>query len=103
MDQNLYWNTGGDKYDFNGRSFSKWKRSGHDHHSYIADPYFKDAISYDFTFENEKNIQRIGFEPFDYSKAGVYGSAEWKDKAKLAESILNNFDKVIEENMLKSR
>ncbi len=103
MDQNLYWNIGGDKYDFNGKSFSKWKRSGHDLHSYIADPYFRDARSYDFTFENEKNIQLIGFKPFDYSKAGVYGSTEWKDKAKLAESVLNNFDKVIEENMLKNR
>ncbi len=103
MDQNLYWNIGGDNYDFNGKSFSKWKRSGHDLHSYIADPYFRDARSYDFTFENEKNIQRIGFKPFDYLKAGVYGSMEWKDKAKLPESILNNFDKVIEENMLKNR
>ena len=103
MDQNLYWNMDGDNYDFNGSSFSKWKKTGHDLHSYLADPNFKDARSFDFTFNNERNIQRIGFKPFDYSKAGVYGSTEWKNRAKLADSILNNFDKTIEENMLKNK
>ena len=99
MDQNLYWNTEGNSYDFDGNSFSQWKKSGHDLHSYIANPNFRDARSFDFTFKNKKNIQRIGFKPFDYDKAGVYGSSSWKDKAKLPERILNNFDRVIEENM----
>jgi len=29
MNNNLYWNTGGDMYDFNRSSFKEWKLSGH--------------------------------------------------------------------------
>ena len=46
MDYNLYWNTSGDNYDFEGMSFQNWKeKTGHDSHSIIADPYFKDPKS----------------------------------------------------------
>lgn len=99
MDHNLYWNTSGDTYDFNGNSFKKWQQSGHDLKSIIEDPNFKDAPSFDFRFKSKKTIQKIGFIPFDYSEAGVYGKPEWIQKAALPESVLVAFDKIVEENM----
>ncbi len=35
MDHNMYWNTQGQEYDFNGKSFSEWQKFGHDKHSVI--------------------------------------------------------------------
>lgn len=101
MDNNMYWNTNGDTYsgDFNGKSFTDWQKSGHDLNSIIANPHFKDAEKLDFTFKNKKNAKRIGFKFFDYSKAGVYGDKEWKEKAKLPENIRIAFDRAVKENM----
>ncbi len=99
MDFNLYWNTSGDNYDFEGMSFQKWKeKTGYDSHSIIADPYFKNPGSYNFTLQKEKNTRRINFKPFDYSKAGVYGDSRWKVKAKLSIDIIKAFDIEVERN-----
>ena len=101
MDYNIYWNTGGKTYDFNGNSFENWQQSGHDVNSFIINPNFNDAPDFDFTFKNRKNIQKINFKPFDYSKAGVYGDKEWIKKASLPEYIITEFEKAIEKNMNK--
>ena len=101
MNNNLYWNTGGNTYNFNGHSFKKWQRSGHDMNSIIENPNFKNAPNFDFRFKNEETIKKINFIPFDYSQAGVYGDIEWIDKSKLPKSIIEDFDKVVEENMKK--
>ena len=102
MDRNLYWNVKDDKYDFNGMSFGKWKKkSGHDINSIIADPGFKDAEYYDFRLKNTNVVKKIGFVPFDYSKAGVTGSRKWMKKARLYGDITKEFDRVVEENMKK--
>ena len=101
MDNNIYWNTKGDKYDFSGKSFKKWKKTGHDEHSIIADPGFKNPAKYNFKLKNRSTIDKIGFVPFDYSKAGVYGSKRWKKQAELAEEILLEFDKEVNENLTK--
>ena len=99
MDYNIYWNTNRDSYDFEGLSFQKWKeKTGHDSHSIIADPYFKDPESYDFTLQKKQNTRRIKFKPFDYSKAGVYGDSQWKEKAKLSSDRIKAFDIEVERN-----
>jgi hypothetical protein len=98
MDQNLYWNTAGGEYIFNGVSFEKWQETGHDKNSFIADPGFVNAPEFDFRFKDKKNIQKINFIPFDYSKAGVYGDREWKEKAKLPVQTLKEFDEVVKKN-----
>ena len=99
MDYNIYWNTSGGNYDFEGLSFQKWKeKTGHDSHSIIADPYFKDPESYDFTLQKKQNTRRIKFKPFDYSRAGVYGDSQWKEKAKLSSDIIKAFDIEVERN-----
>jgi hypothetical protein len=99
MDHNLYWNTSGGEYIFNGISFDKWQETGHDVNSFIADPGFVNAQEFDFRFKEKKNIQKINFVPFDYSKAGVYGNKEWKEKARLPEQIRIDFDKVVDKNI----
>jgi len=99
MDHNMYWNTQGQEYDFNGKSFSEWQKFGHDQHSVILDPRFKDAENFNFEFRNKRAIKRIGFKPFDLDAIGVYGDEAWKEKAKLPSSILEAFDMQVEENM----
>jgi len=99
MDHNMYWNTQGQEYDFNGKSFSEWQKFGHDQHSVILDPRFKDAENFNFEFRNKRAIKRIGFKPFDLDAIGVYGDEAWKEKAKLPSSILEAFDQQVEENM----
>ncbi|HUH45505.1 MAG TPA: right-handed parallel beta-helix repeat-containing protein [Arenibacter sp.] len=99
MDKNLYWNAAGDTYLFAGKSFAEWQKTGHDRHSIIADPYFRDAGAYDFSFNSKRNAKRIGFVPFDHTAAGVYGEASWVEKAKLPASITQAFDHLVEQNM----
>ena len=46
--------------------------------SIVADPQFADADNYDFRIaDSSPAIARIGFEPFDPSKAGLVGDKEW--------------------------
>lgn len=99
MDNNLYWNTGGNTYDFNGNSFEEWQKTGHDINSIIENPNFIDAPNFNFKFKNKKSIRKIDFKPFDYSKAGVYGNSEWLKKALLPNSIITDFNKAVEQNM----
>jgi hypothetical protein len=37
-------------------------------------------------------MKKIGFKPFDYSKAGVYGSAEWIEIAKFDPALADQYD-----------
>lgn len=99
MDRNLYWNTSNDSYDFAGLSFEEWQKSGHDEHSIIAKPNFKDASRFNFHFKNKTACRKIDFKPFDYSNAGVYGSEEWTDKAVLPQNILDAFDRRVSRNL----
>ena len=102
MDQNLYWNIAGIDYKFNNKSFKKWQRTGHDTHSFIADPMFNDPKTFNFQLKSKKNINKIDFKPFNYKKAGVTGSKKWKEKANLPNSIIRKFDKAVKNNMKKN-
>jgi hypothetical protein len=51
--------------------------------SLIADPLFVDPLNDDFRFADTSVAKKIGFQPFDVSKAGVYGDAAWKERAKM--------------------
>ena len=95
IDKNCFWNTTTKNIDFQGGSFSDWKKLGKDKHSIIADPLFKDPENFDFRFKSTRIAKKIGFKPFDYSKAGVYGDQEWKDKAKLSKNLEWKFDEVM--------
>lgn len=83
MDYNLYWRTDCAAPTIKGHTFKEWKKLK-EPHSIVADPLFKDAQKDDYTFTSLKNVRKIGFKPYDYTKAGVYGSSEWRKKAVLS-------------------
>ncbi|MDR2816955.1 MAG: right-handed parallel beta-helix repeat-containing protein [Proteiniphilum sp.] len=94
-DNNCYWDTRTKSPEFCTLTFEQWKKLGRDKHSIIADPLFVDPENFDFRFRNTSVIKKIGFTPFDYTKAGVYGSSEWKEKAKLPDDLLKKYDELV--------
>jgi hypothetical protein len=82
MDNNCYWTTAGQPITFAGLSLDQWRQQQkHDEHSIVADPGFVDSKKYDFHLKLNSPALKIGFEPFDYTKAGVYGDPAWVEKA----------------------
>jgi hypothetical protein len=90
-DYNCYWDTRTRDIEF-GSSFKDWKKAGKDIHSLIADPLFVNPESFDFHFKSLTVARKIKFSPFDYSKAGVYGSEVWKKLAEIDPEISERFD-----------
>jgi len=85
MDNNCYWDASGRDVTFIGKCLADWqKQTEHDGSSTIADPLFVDAKNFDFCLRPNSSALKIGFKPFDYSKAGVYGDPAWIQKAKSA-------------------
>jgi hypothetical protein len=82
MDNNCYWNAAGQGVTFAGLSLDQWRQQkGHDQHSIIADPGFVDVKNLDFHLKPDAPALKIGFMPFDYAMAGVYGDSAWIEKA----------------------
>lgn len=81
---NLYWREEGGEIDFQGLTLKERQERGWDLGSIIADPKFVDPEHYDFRLRPGSPALKIGFEPFDYTKAGVYGDPDW---VKLARSV----------------
>ncbi|MDA3924968.1 MAG: right-handed parallel beta-helix repeat-containing protein [Kiritimatiellae bacterium] len=75
---NCYWNAGEEDVSFMGDTLKEWQEKGHEAGSMIADPKFADPEAGDFTLAKDSPALKIGFKPFDYSKAGVYGERKWK-------------------------
>jgi hypothetical protein len=101
MDSNLYFNINGLPYDFAGTGFKQWQQTGHDRHSYIANPGFADATAFDFSIADSTAIKKINFKPFNWHKAGVYGEAVWRKRALLPPETTKLFDKAVRRNRLK--
>ena len=77
-EKNLYWNTAGKPVAFEGnRTLEQWQATGKDAGSIVADPLFVDPANGDFHLKPGSPAERIGFQPFDYSKAGVSGNPAW--------------------------
>jgi hypothetical protein len=73
LDHNLYWRADGKPVMFaEDMDFEGWRnRHGQDAHSIIADPKFLDAPGGDFRLQPDSPaITQLGFQPFDYAKAG---------------------------------
>lgn len=94
-DNNIYWDTRTKDIRFGEMTFAEWKKSGKDLNSIIADPQFVNPAVYDFRLKNKSAVRKINFVPFDYTKAGVYGSEEWKKLAEFDPDLASKFDKII--------
>jgi len=81
---NLYYREDGKPVTFNGLTLEQWKDKGKGEGSLIADPLFVDPHNGDFRFRRGSPYAKIGFRPFDYTKAGVYGDRAW---VKLANEV----------------
>jgi hypothetical protein len=80
--KNVYWDASGEPVDFQGESLEERQKRGLDVGSIIADPGFIDPDNHDFRLQEDSPAFKIGFKPFDYTKAGVYGDPEWVSLAK---------------------
>jgi len=81
MDKNCYWNAAGEDIKPAGLSLEQWRQLGRDKNSIIADPMFVDPDRYDFRLDPNSPAIELGFKPFDYTQAGVYGDRRWIRKA----------------------
>lgn len=96
-DRNCYWDTRSTDLSFQGVPMADWRAAGKDIHSVVVDPGFVDVENCDFRLKNRRVARRIGFEPFDYTEAGVYGPEEWREKAKLDPAMEEAFDRLVRE------
>ena len=81
-DNNLYWNPNDRSFRFFSYSLDKWRSFGLDEHSVIEDPQFVDPEGYDFRLKPTSPALKLGFQPIDTSKVGLYGDAAWVDEPK---------------------
>jgi hypothetical protein len=72
LDNNVYWNAAGHPVTFfGGTDPAKWQKDrNQDVHSVIADPMFVDAAAGNFQLKPDSPALKLGFKPFDYTKAG---------------------------------
>ena len=40
-------------------------------------------------------MRRVGFVPFDYTRAGVYGPEEWRAQAKMSDEDIRRFNDIV--------
>jgi hypothetical protein len=91
-DNNCYWDTRTKDIPFSEQTFAEWQKSGKDVNSVIADPLFVNPSGFDFHFKKLTVAKKIKFVPFDYSRAGVYGSEAWKKLAEFDSDLSKEFD-----------
>ncbi|GAB3905850.1 right-handed parallel beta-helix repeat-containing protein [Larkinella knui] len=94
-DQNCYWDARSKEPVFGKQSVQDWQLAGKDQHSIVANPGFVDPEAFDFRLKNTDVVNQIGFKPFDYSQAGVYGTMAWKNKARLDSAVAQEFDQMV--------
>jgi len=77
LHHNCYWDTSGPT-TFQGMTLDAWqKATGHSEGSIVADPTFRDAARGDYRLAADSPALKVGFKPFDYTKAGACGDAAW--------------------------
>lgn len=96
IDYNCFWNPRSLSHYFNGKTLAEWKKLGRDRHSVIADPLFIDPAKGNFHFRKQSVARKIQFKPFDYTRAGVYGSKEWIQKAEMPSTLIDKYDQMVD-------
>ena len=74
---NLYYDASGQPVDFQGLTLAERQAKGWDLGSIVADPEFVDPQAGDFRLRPDSPATKVGFKPFDYTKAGLEGDAAW--------------------------
>jgi hypothetical protein len=79
-DLNLFWDISGKPLIANSLSFqgkngkqtdlAGWQAQGHDRHSLVADPKFRNLPKFDFALAPDSPAFALGFEPIDLSDVG---------------------------------
>lgn len=77
---NVYWRVGGEVL-FGELNLAEWLKLGIDTGSVVADPQLADPARDDFRVAADSPAIKLGFKPFDYTAAGVYGDPAWRAKA----------------------
>ena len=95
MDYNCYYDETKTEKAYYGKTFSEWRRQK-EPHSVSGNPMFRNPAQGDFTFTSLLTAKKIGFKPFDTSQAGVYGDEEWKKKACMSPSEIEDFDRIVQ-------
>ncbi len=71
LERNLYWNASGKPVVFpGGLTLAQWQARGFDKGSLVADPLFRAPNRGDFSLREGSPAHKIGFVPFDPSRAG---------------------------------
>ncbi len=81
LGRNVYWSTAGEP-KFTDMEFATWQAKGNDVDSIVADPLFVDAANDDFRLQPESPALKLGFQPIDLSKTGLYGDTAWVELPK---------------------
>jgi hypothetical protein len=77
FENNLYFDASGKTVEFKGLTLAERQAKGWDRGSIVEDPQFVDPAGGDFRLKPGSPAAKIGFKPFDYSRAGLYGDAAW--------------------------
>ena len=70
IDHNLYGNAGKQPLRFGDLTWEQWRAKGNDTHSVVADPGFVAPRKGDFRLRADSPAAKIGFRPWDLTKAG---------------------------------
>ncbi len=81
FERNVYFDPSGREVRPHGKTFAEWQAAGYDAGSIVADPKFLAPEQHDYRLADDSPAIRLGFVPFDTSKAGIYGDAAWMAKA----------------------
>ncbi len=81
-DNNVFWHTKQQPVRFDslakkGMDLNQWKALGHDRHSVVANPLFRDPERRDFRLKPGSPAYRLGFVDIPVEKIGLYGSPGW--------------------------